>query len=237
MNSSMNRAFVITVVSFGLTACSSMGLDKVLPDKNVEYKREKIANNQLEIPPDLTSDRINNRISGLDTPTAVSTSYSEYETKKQGVSVGSQAGMGSAVLPEIEGIRMQRVADDRWLEIDSSAENVWNGVLNFWQENGILLEEQDAAIGTMRTGWLENVAGVKSDFLTDAIRSALPGLYDAGTRDKYRVRLERTADGKSTELFLTHFDLTFLNLGNKKDNHRLIRSFRLSEPPVAQSVL
>jgi outer membrane protein assembly factor BamC len=56
----------------------------------------------------------------------------------------------------------------------------------------------------MRTSWLENRASIGIDFITDTLRSVFDGLYDAGTRDQYRVRLERVGEGK-TELYLTHF--------------------------------
>lgn len=205
MNSSLTKLFILLLVSNLLSACGSMGLDKILPDKQVEYKREKITDTHLEIPPDLTSSRIENRIPGLDTPTAVSTSYKEY-TSRTGASQGSgQTGTISGVLPEIEGITVKRIEDDRWLVIDAPAEAVWPRLLNFWQENGLLLDEQNAAAGVMQTSWLENLGDVSSGPVSDFIRQAFSGLYDAGTRDKYRVRLERV--GSTTELYLTHFGM------------------------------
>ena len=207
MKSSLKRFIILSMCGVFLAACSSLNMDKVLPDKHVEYKREKITDRALEIPPDLTSDRIENRIAGLGTPGGgTSTSYTEYTVKRQGQGIGSGM-LNQGVLPEIKGVSVVREDQDRWLRIDSPAESVWPKVVSFWQENGILLEVQDPVVGVMTTGWVENVADIKSDFITDFIRGVFSGLYDAGTRDKFRVRLERVESGEGTELYMTHFGM------------------------------
>ncbi len=206
MKSNLMRFIILAFSTIFLGACSSFSTDSVLPDKHVEYKREKLADRALEIPPDLTSDRIENRIKGLDSPAGMSTSYTEYAVKRQGQ--GVNAGIASSgVLPEIQGLSVVREGQDRWLQIDGPAESVWPNVVAFWQENGILLEQQDPTVGVMTTGWVENVADIKSDFITDFVRGVFSGLYDAGTRDKFRVRLERGEAEDSSELYLTHFGM------------------------------
>ena len=206
MKSSLKRFLILPLCGVFLSACSSVNMDKVLPDKHVEYKREKVADRSLEIPPDLTSDRIENRIAGLGSPDGAATSYTEYTVKRQGQTAG--AGMTSTgVLPEIKGVSVVREDQDRWLRIDAPVESVWPSVVSFWQEMGILLEVQDPTVGVMTTGWVENVADIKSDFITDYIRGVFSGLYDAGTRDKFRIRLERDDNDQGTELYMTHFGM------------------------------
>lgn len=206
MKSSVKRFVILYLSAVFLGACSSVNMDTVLPDKHVEYKREKITDRALEIPPDLTSERIENRIAGLGTPDGASTSYTEYTVKRQGQSTSTGVA-GTGVLPDIKGVSVQREDQDRWLLIDAPAESVWPKVVSFWQENGILLEQQDPTTGVMTTGWLENTADIKSDFITDFIRGVFSGLYDAGTRDKFRIRLERDNNGETTELYMTHFGM------------------------------
>jgi outer membrane protein assembly factor BamC len=116
-------------------------------------------------------------------------------------------GAQSGVLPEIGGIDLQRDGDTRWLVIDAPVETVWPQVIDFWQDNGVLLVEQDPTIGTMRTSWLENRANIGSDIISNTIRSVFDGLYEAGTRDQFLVRLERGATSGQTELYLTHFGM------------------------------
>lgn len=185
-----------------LLAGCSMNTERFLPDKTVEYKKEQEAERNLEVPPDLSSADLNERLSGG----GVAASYSDVmdQQRRRRVLGGSaQAG----VLPEIRGIDLRRDGDNRWLVIDAPAEEVWPRVVDFWQENGVLLVEQDPTVGLMRTSWLENRANIGSDFITDTIRSVFDGLYEAGTRDQYRVRLERGAYGGETELYLTHFGM------------------------------
>lgn len=191
-----------------VAGCSSVTemAEGILPDKSVEYKKEKQAGKNLEVPPDLTSSSINNRMSVPNTGQGLSTSYSEYLTNAQ-LRQGVAGSYNSAVLPEVKDIAVKRDGDTRWLHIDGLPEVVWPKIVDFWQENGILLVEQDPTVGIMRTSWLENRANIKSDFVTNFIRSAFDGLYEAGTRDQYRVRLERSEDSGKTELFLTHFGM------------------------------
>lgn len=115
--------------------------------------------------------------------------------------------MSTGVLPEIKGVAVVRQGQDRWLKIATPADAVWPQVVSFWQESGILLEEQDPIVGVMSTGWIENVGDIKSDFVTEFIRGVFSGLYDAGTRDKFRVRLEKGEQEGSTEVYMTHFGM------------------------------
>lgn len=194
-------------LTFALAACSSVEVDEYLPDKKVEYKREAQAERNLEIPPDLTTDRINDRMSVPDSFGAGSTSYTEYVTDREIRGIGQQpAAYRSDVLPQLESITVERDGDKRWLVIDAPVEVVWPRVIDFWQENGILLEEQDPSVGIMRTSWLENRAEIADDIITRTLRNVLDSLYEAGTRDQFRIRLER-AGSNSTELFLTHFGM------------------------------
>lgn len=184
-----------------LSGCSTFSADSWLPDNSVDYRKEKAADKNLEVPPDLTSRSIKDR-SMVPDASGVSVSYTELESDAQARKL--QGGGAGDVVPEIAGIEMMRDGQDRWLVIQGDADTVWNRTLDFWQQSGVLLVEQDPMTGVMRTSWLENRGDIKSDFLTNTVRSLFDGLYDAGTRDQYRIRLERTGD-KNTELYLTHF--------------------------------
>jgi outer membrane protein assembly factor BamC len=193
------QRFILSVsVVVGLSACGIMpSTDDVLPDKKVEYKRETQAERNLEIPPDLTS-------SGIEDSLVVpggSTTYSEFVDQRRR---GGAAATGRAVLPEPPNVDLRRDGDQRWLVIDAKPDDVWPLIASFWQQNGILLEEQDPAVGVMRTAWIENRADIKSDFITDTIRGFFDGLYAASTRDQFRVRLERGREPGTTEVYLTH---------------------------------
>lgn len=202
------RFLMVAALAVVVAACGSVAVDDVLPDKSVEYKRERQAERNLAIPPDLTSERINDRMSVPDTSVDVAASYSEYLTdrKLRGVDDSPRRAVDGDVLPEIRDIEVRRDGDARWLLIGATVDEVWQRVIDFWQDNGILMAEQDPTVGVMRTSWLENRAEISRDIITSTIRKAFDGLYETGTRDQYRVRLERTRDDR-TELFLTHFGM------------------------------
>jgi len=202
------RYLMLILAALALGACSSYNVDEVLPDKSVEYKRERQAERNLELPPDLTSDRINDKMSVPDNFGGVSTSYSEYVTDRRlrGGDGATPVVAGGSVVPDLADLEVRRDGDLRWLWVNAPVEDVWQRVADFWQENGILLVEQDPTVGIMRTSWLENRAEISRDVLTDAIRRMFDGLYETGTRDQFRIRLERTRGG-ATELYLTHFGM------------------------------
>lgn len=198
----LTRVLAASYLTFGLLGCSALpSVDDVLPDRKVEYKKQKQAEVNLEIPPDLTKSSIDDQLVVPDISPAGTASYSDYssERKNVGRSVASRE-----VLPEIEQVTVLRDQDQRWLLVQAPVDDVWFKVVSFWQESGILLTEQDPTVGVMRTDWIENRADIKSDAITGFIRKAFDGLYAAGTRDQYRVRLEAGEQPGTTEVFLTH---------------------------------
>ena len=203
MNFSIKLLLVLFAVLF-LGACSSTGLDNILPDKQVEYKRESVTDKKLEVPPDLSSSRIENRIPGLEGGV---TTYSQYTGVREAKSGNGLRSLRQTVLPENPEIEVNREGRDRWLVVKASPDAVWDKVIDFWQENGILLDMQDPSIGVMETTWLENKANVSNGFITDFIQKIFEGAYDAGLRDRFRIRLERGEEPGTTELYLVHFGM------------------------------
>jgi len=173
--------------------------DEILPDKKVEYKRERQSERNLEIPPDLSQSEGD----GLTVPGVGGATYSQFVDTQQRLSSAGPVRSGK-VLPKQTNVEMHRDGDQRWLVIDAEPKDVWPLVVAFWQQNGILLAEQDPSVGVMRTAWVENRANIRSDFITDTLRKFVDGLYSSGTRDQYRVRLERGQRPGTTELYLTH---------------------------------
>ena len=208
MNARSLHVLLSVAIALAATGCSMFRGDSVVSDKRADYKRERDVGRDLEIPPDLT------RISGseLSLPEATSrgsATYSDYAEQRSKRAAGrSTATTTSAdVLPAIDKVEVRRDGDRRWLVIQAAPDEVWFKVVDFWQQNGILLQEQNPGSGVMRTTWLENRADIKSDFVTDAVRSVFEGLYSASTRDQYRVRIERGERAGTTELYLTHFGM------------------------------
>ncbi|MBK5968263.1 MULTISPECIES: outer membrane protein assembly factor BamC [Thiorhodovibrio] len=191
---------VAVVATSLLSGCGIGGkIEKVLPDKSLEYKKQREASENLELPPDLTAATFDD---ALDIPPASGiTTYSEYtgtRARRQRV-----AGSGE-VLPAVAGVEMERSGDKRWLLIDQTPQLVWPQVVAFWRQQGILLVEQNPAIGVMKTDWIENRAEIRRDVVTKMFRKVVDGLYSTSTRDQYRVRIEAGPRPGTTEVYLTH---------------------------------
>lgn len=158
-----------------LAGCSMLGSD----GQRIDYGAAAKLTPSLEVPPDLTIPRSDERfkIPQGDGSTGT-TNYSDYSKDGTG-SVGT-------VLPELQWIRLERDGSQRRLVVRDNPDNVWSVVKTFWQDNGLPLISEEPAAGVMETDWVENRA--RSD----------------DTRDQYRTRLERSKDGVSTEIYLTH---------------------------------
>ncbi len=198
-----------------LAACSSKG--SYYSDQEKSYRSQQKAVDNLEIPPDLSSSAIEDVMT---VPAGASASYSEYSSSQSGQRQGTPKLAGSQVLPEFEGIAVKRDGNQRWLVIHASPADVWFNVVDFWRSNGLLLVEQDPAIGVMSTDWLESRADIKQGAITGFFSKALDSIYSSATRDRFRVRLEQGEEPDTTELFLTHQGLVeelVKNTGGESD--------------------
>jgi outer membrane protein assembly factor BamC len=180
-----------------ISGCGSDG--GYFSDSEREYRSQKETVDDLEIPPDLSSNAIQD---AMTIPGAGSASYEEYANQREKRNSGTI--VAEEVLPEFEGIQVERDGDKRWLVIAASPTKVWPKVVEFWRKNGLLLVEQNPTVGIMKTDWLESRADIKQGFITDFFRKALGSVYTSATRDQFRVRLDHGVEPGTTELYLTH---------------------------------
>ena len=202
MASKLTKIAITTLVSSVVAGCGSIpGTDDVFPDRKTEYKKSSQADKNLEVPPDLTRSTISDELVIPDLPGGGPNTLSNFESNE---AVRGRVTTRAAVLPQVDDIEVKRDGDTRWLVINGEAEDVWYKVVEFWQDNGIVLIQQDPAVGVMMTAWLENRADIKTDIVTDTFRRLLDSVYKSGTRDQYRVRIERGLEPGTSELYLTH---------------------------------
>ncbi|MDE2599304.1 MAG: outer membrane protein assembly factor BamC [Rhodocyclaceae bacterium] len=195
----MKRAHILTHA----LACSLVflaGCSMMPESKKIEYKSEGKKIRPLEIPPDLVTPERDGRYAVPDSGKGPTT-FSAYSGERQ-----AQAGAAgkTEVLPQIGDLRIERSGSQRWLVVPGvPPEKLWDTVKEFWQENGMLINVEMPQAGVMETDWAENRAKLPQDFLRNALGKALDSLYSTAERDKYRTRLEKTADG-STEIYISH---------------------------------
>ena len=190
----------MTLISVSaLIGCGSATVQEMLPDQTLAYKKSREASENLELPPDLRSGSFDD---ALDVPPIDGgATYSEYAS---GRTQRSRAAASGDVLPSVANVELRRDGQQRWLEVDASAQQVWPQVIAFWRQQGILLTKQDPGIGIMQTDWVENRAEIPQDFITRMVRKVADGLYATSTRDQFTVRLDRGPRAGVTEVYLDH---------------------------------
>jgi outer membrane protein assembly factor BamC len=175
-----------------LAACSTM--DKVAPGrKKIDYRKSE-ATEELEVPPDLSSNTLNEAPASLE---AAGTTYSEYGT-------APPAGSAATVLPDQSNIHVERDGDQQWLVVKGTPDQVWLKVREFWLHEGFLIQSEDPRTGVLVTGWAENRADIPEGPIRNLLGKVVDSVYSSATRDQYRVRLERGAKPGTTEIYLTH---------------------------------
>jgi outer membrane protein assembly factor BamC len=181
-----------------LPGCGTSVINDVVPDQRLAYKKQREAGENLEIPPDMTAGSFDD---ALDIPPIGGATYSEYSGSR---AQRQRVAADGDVLPAIPNVELKRRDSERWLEVQASPQQVWPKVVAFWREQGILLTEQDPAVGVMRTDWLDNRAEIRRDFVTRMISKVAEGIYATSTRDQYSLRLEPGTSPGTTDIHLTH---------------------------------
>ena len=230
------RAVALSVaVAAALSGCSK-SFDTLLPDRRPDYKQSTLAQ-PLEIPPDLTGSTIDDTLAVPELNPAGSASLSTYASERKGPQ--AQARQTGAVLPPQPGITLEQDGNQRWLVIAAPPDQVWPKVREFWTSNGFALKRDDPTIGIMETDWMENRADIPQDGLRGLLKNYLDVLYSAPTRDKFRVRLERAANGTATDVYLSHIGVEEVAAGGTSASatNTYIWQRRPSDPELEAEML
>jgi outer membrane protein assembly factor BamC len=179
-----------------LGACSST--DGLLDGASrIEYKSaQKLP--PLDVPPDLTAPARDDRYQVPDAARGSATLSGYQAGRAQQATPGEKS-----LLPSIDGMRVERDGEERWLFVDQPADKLWPAMKSFWQENGFLIAREMPEAGVLETEWAENRAKLPDNWLRRSLGGILDSLHATGERDKYRTRLER-APGGGTEIYISH---------------------------------
>lgn len=192
---SLSRLLMVGCVALWvLSACGTV--TDAVPDRRPDY-RTHTAVSPLEVPPDLTASALDDALQVPDLAPRDSATLSAYSQERQTGTIREPVARAP------EGVRLEREADRRWLVSEQPAEQLWPRVRAFWVDNGFPLSRDEPSIGILETEWLENRADISDGAVRAVLRRFLDFAYSAPTRDRFRVRLERVAEG--TEIYLTHY--------------------------------
>lgn len=191
------KSNILVVAIALLTACSTSATNEQVNSKVFDYKAPPVKAPTLEVPPELTSYSGDDRFS-IPGETETGTSYSDF-TK------GGANRKANSVLPIVKNVRLERNDRQRWLVVNDKAENIWPLAKTFWQENGLVIKIENAQVGVIETDWSENRAKIPTDGFRKVVGSVLDNLFSSGERDQFHTRLERSKDGNSTEIYISHY--------------------------------
>ncbi len=167
-------------------------------DNSVDYK-SVVMSDPLSIPPDMTQAASDPRYRA---PAGGTTTFNQFQQAGQQAAAKGATAAQSAVLPTRSDMRVMRDGDLRWLSVDMPADKVFSLAADFWSENGFTLDVTDPKAGLLVTNWAENRAKIPESWIRQLLGSVLQGLWDSGTRDKFRTRVERA--GNRTEVYISH---------------------------------
>ncbi|MDT7835235.1 outer membrane protein assembly factor BamC [Aquabacterium sp. OR-4] len=206
----MNAPFAVTplrcatlALAWALAGCSTLdGSLSLGGDNKVDYRSQSAKTQPLDIPPDLTQLARDGRYQPQG---GVVSAAAMRQPAGTAPAAGTTAAPGTpAVAPAAVGdVRLVRQGSERWLATGQAPEKVLPLLRSFWQERGFTLVVDDAQLGILETDWAENRAKLPQDLVRRTLGRVLENLYDTGTRDRFRVRIERSAEGGS-EVYLTH---------------------------------
>ena len=184
-----------------LSGCST------LEESKIDYKSASKAPT-LEVPPDLTQLKRDSRYQVAGSTSALSMAATSGPAGR----VANDAGIASN---QAGNARIERTGPQRYLVIQQNADSVWEPLREFWKDNGFVLNIDQPQLGIMETDWAENRAKLPQDFIRKAIGKALDSLYSTGERDRFRTRVERTANG--LEITITHRGMAEVYTTTSKD--------------------
>ncbi|MGD9951671.1 MAG: outer membrane protein assembly factor BamC [Burkholderiales bacterium] len=191
------RAAAAALLALAVAGCSSTDGYRDGASR-IEYKTaQKLP--PLDVPPDLTAPGREGRFD-VPEPGRGATTLSGYQA---GLAQQQPRAGAEPVLPAVEGVRVARDGDQRWLVVNQPPEALWPMLKTFWQENGLLIAREVPEAGVMETGWSENRAKIPDSWIRRTLGSLIEPLQSTAERDKYRTRLEPAAGG-GTEIYISH---------------------------------
>ncbi len=170
-----------------LVGCSKIvpKLDEVLPDRRTEYKKSKSLPD-LEVPPDLTTDAIQDRMA---IPKAGETaSFSTFQER-------AAERKRDEELERSESSAIKLLENETVLAAEGVTVQIWPQLRSFFQGLGYTLELDDEELGVIETAWNEN--------------------QEELVRDKFKVFAEPGQEPGTTLLYVSHRGEELVPQGDK----------------------
>ena len=221
------RASAAIAVALALGGCST--IDNFMSGDKIDYKSQAAKTAPLEVPPDLTQLQRDGRYAPQSGGAVSATSFSSAAA----TTTAATSAAATVAPTSIGEMRIVREGNQRWLSVPMPAEQLWPQLRAFWAERGFSLVVDNAESGVMETDWAENRAKIPQDIIRRTVGRVLDSLYDTGERDRFRVRVERSASG--TDVYLSHRGMIEVYTNERKDQTQWTQ--RPSDPQLEAEFL
>jgi outer membrane protein assembly factor BamC len=204
-SNSQHRVFAVTAVAQAgrlavLLGCASLTActwHSGAASGNVDYRNGGTQTAPLDVPPDLSqlgTSRYQTN-SGVVSASSLQTANASKKATTAVASTQLAARTSGAA-------RIERGGNQRWIASSLPADQVWPIVHAFWLEQGFKYSIDQPELGILETDWSENRGKLPKDAVRNMLGGLANSLYDSGERDRFRTRVERTAQG--TDIFISH---------------------------------
>ncbi len=163
--------------------------------RKIDYKSSQTLPS-LEVPPDLQN--VTSADRSATTP-AGGTTLSALTSGREEAKPNSTA----TVLPVFPDIRLERDHNTRWLVVKGDPETLWLRVREFLSAQGLIVARENPRTGIIETDWAENRAKVGTGS-QKVLAKWLGSLYSTGTRDRFRVVIERGSEAGLVNIIVSH---------------------------------
>lgn len=192
----MNRFTIKPVLLATLLTISGCSIPFI--DTSSDYKAAG-RSRPLEVPPDLTN------ISASDAYAipGAATNYSDYSQSLN--ENGQLENEQDKVLPNADGVRMERAGAQRWLVVNAAPEKVWPVIREFWTDLGFAVQVENAQTGVIETEWVDpSSLDIGDKSYLEKFQGWLDKLNSLQNRQKFRTRIDRGVEQGTTEIYMSH---------------------------------
>ncbi|SEO97139.1 outer membrane protein assembly factor BamC [Aquisalimonas asiatica] len=173
------RPVLVAALALTLAACAGRGDDE--PDRR----------DRLTMPPDLSGERIGQvPESRRDRGAAAMTAEQREEQERA----------SRDVAPEPVGTRIRQQGAERWLQVQASPEQVWDGLNRWMEDEGVPVARSEQELGIIETGWMPRPMGPSGGVFLPLERDP----EGAPLVDQYLIRVEAAEEQGMSEVFVAH---------------------------------
>lgn len=180
-----NRLIQINILILAILVVTACGKNERPEYQGADYYKS------LELPPDL---QLEKSTAEMEIPEPTVAALEDFQSRHR---------LNKAVAPEFKGIRLKHDGSMYFLEVDAAPEVVWPKIEEFWENEGIRLEQNRPMLGFMETDWTKEMQiDPDANYLVKLFSKIEPDF-----RDKFRMRVEPAADRTKSHIFVAHYGI------------------------------